>query len=247
MHVLAVAGEDQLVFDRFCLGESDQRRIAVHAQQHVSVRNCSLQNRVDGVLRAIVQHRIQMMAVAVAGDQDRRLFAGQAWLFSLAAALPRLARQAPLTFPALQNETFVDLDDAGQPLVLKVFLRLQKTMPPAEGRALVDPGPHRRGADGLRAVERFGEFQPAVPLSKPGQRRAGQSVERPGAGQAFVTPQTPRHTMAMDATPLAMRAFQIGLKLAIDELLRFISSAPLAKSIDQLAALRGREFREKFR
>jgi hypothetical protein len=53
--------------------------------------------------------------------------------------------------------------------------------------------------------------------------------------------------MAMDATPLAMRAFQIGLKLAIDELLRFISSAPLAKSIDQLAALRGREFRDKFR
>ena len=53
--------------------------------------------------------------------------------------------------------------------------------------------------------------------------------------------------MAMDTVPLAMRAFQIGLKPAIDELLCFISSAPLANRINQLAALRGREFRDQFR
>ena len=51
----------------------------------------------------------------------------------------------------------------------------------------------------------------------------------------------------MDAAPLAMRACQIGLKSVIDEFLRFISSAPLANSIDQLAALRRGEFRDQFR
>jgi hypothetical protein len=53
--------------------------------------------------------------------------------------------------------------------------------------------------------------------------------------------------MAMDAAPLAMRAFQIGLKSAIDKLLRFISSVAIAYRIDQLAALRGRKLRDKFR
>jgi hypothetical protein len=42
----------------------------------------------------------------------------------------------------------------------------------------------------------------------------------------------------MDAAPLAMRAFHVDPKLAIDELLRFISSAPLANRINQLARLR---------
>ena len=74
MRVLAVAGDDQLVFDRLLFGESDQCRIAVRAQQNVRLRKRLLQNRADGCLGAIGQHRVQMIAVTVAGNQDRRLF-----------------------------------------------------------------------------------------------------------------------------------------------------------------------------
>jgi hypothetical protein len=56
-----------------------------------------LQNRADGVFRAIGQHRIQMTAVTMAGNQDWRLLARQARPFSRAAALPRLARQQSST------------------------------------------------------------------------------------------------------------------------------------------------------
>jgi hypothetical protein len=53
--------------------------------------------------------------------------------------------------------------------------------------------------------------------------------------------------MAMDAASLAMRAFQIRLKPAIDKLLRRIARATLAYRIDQLAGLGRRQFLDKFR
>jgi hypothetical protein len=114
---------------------------------------------------------------------------------------PRLARQRPFTLPAGQNETFIDLDDASKPLILNVFPNTQKAMPPAERGARVDAGPHRRRTDALREVQGVGIFQPAVPLAKPGKRRAGQSIERSGAGLAFITLMPPRHTVTVDVGP----------------------------------------------
>ena len=78
-------------------------------------------------------------------------------------------------------------------------------MPPAERGARINAGPGRRRSDRLRGIEGFCKFQPAVPLAKPGQPRAGQGVERSGAGQTFITPQPARHPMAMDPPLLAMR------------------------------------------
>ena len=44
MHMLAVAGDDQFVFDCLPFGEGDQRRIAVHAQQNAGPGNRVLQS-----------------------------------------------------------------------------------------------------------------------------------------------------------------------------------------------------------
>ena len=77
--------------------------------------------------------------------------------------------------------------------------------------------------------------------------RAGQGIERSGAGQAFITLKPARHTVTVVIAPLAMRAFQIGLKRTIDQLLRSISSTPLAYCINQLAGLGRRQFFDKFR
>jgi hypothetical protein len=87
----------------------------VHAQQNVRPGNRVLQNRADGVLRLIGQHRIQMMAVMVAGDQDRRLLARQARFCGLAAAFFLLCAASVARLFGLPDETFINLDDASKP------------------------------------------------------------------------------------------------------------------------------------
>jgi hypothetical protein len=56
----------------------------------------------------------------------------------------------------------------------------------------------RTPSEAFRGV---GIFQPAVPLAKPGKRRADQGIERSGAGQTFITLRPPRHTVTVDIGP----------------------------------------------
>jgi hypothetical protein len=51
----------------------------------------------------------------------------------------------------------------------------------------------------------------------------------------------------MDVPRRAMRAFQIGLKLVVDQLLRLDPGAPLAQRIDQLPRLGGGQIIDEFR
>ena len=78
------------------------------------------------------------------------------------------------------------------------------------------------------------------------RRRAGQGIERFGAAQAFVTQQSPCHAVTMDVPRRAMRAFQIGPKPAVDQLLRLCPGAPLAQRINQLPHLGGGQITDKF-
>src|SRR5271157_1542638 len=79
-----------------------------------------------------------MSAGAVTGDQHRDLLSRQSWLFGNAAAFARRARQLALPFEALQQKDLVNLRDASKRLILRLVLRLQKTMAPLEGGVLVD-------------------------------------------------------------------------------------------------------------
>jgi hypothetical protein len=104
MHMLAVAGDDQLAFDRlFGAKAISAGSPSVHNRMSVFEKRL-LQNRADGVLQAIGQHRIQMTAVTIAGKS------GLAFAGSTSPAFQPCRRASSPCAAAV-----VDPDDARQP------------------------------------------------------------------------------------------------------------------------------------
>src|SRR5271157_4890801 len=103
-----------------------------------------------------------MSAGAVTGDQHRDLLSRQSWLFGNAAAFARRARQLALPFEALQQKDLVNLRDASKRLILRLVLRLQKTMAPLERGVLVDFARLGGLAHRQRLIESSSKAEPAA-------------------------------------------------------------------------------------
>ena len=91
--------------------------------------------------------------------------------------ITRRAQQLALAFEAFQKKDLVNLRDASKRLILRLVLRLQKTMAPLEGSVLVDVARLGGLAHRQRLIERPGKAEPALLLAQPRQRRPGQRIE----------------------------------------------------------------------
>src|SRR5208283_1452620 len=141
----------------------------------------------------------------------------------------------------------VNLCDASKRLILRLVLRLQKTMAPFEGGVLVDFARLGGLAHRQRLIERPGKTEPALLLAQPRQWRAGQRIEGALAIEAAAARQAvPLPAPAFNAARAAVRAFGIVLEALVQNMLHFVAIAALLQRRNYLLSLRVRQFRHQF-
>jgi len=99
------------------------------------------------------QHSADGGSGSVGGHQDGNLLVREPSFGGLAAALAGFAIKPPLAFAARQHKGLVGLDDAAQ-FDHAAAHRLQKSMPPAKGRAAGDAAAFGRGNHRLALAQR---------------------------------------------------------------------------------------------
>src|SRR5271166_2457421 len=165
------------------------------------------QRRGDGDAVQSRQHRIRGGAFAVARNDHRNLFSGQATFGRFATSLARLSRHArSLALERLQNECLVAFDDPGQRLGLIAGQSSQKPVSPAK-RGCIMHTASCRGFGGADAIDQgFGLRRPFVLHAQIRQRRFRQGVERAPTGFAAVARQSARLAPTYDVAVVAVRA-----------------------------------------